>query len=260
MMTSSIARTALWIGVSVLHFNCGRALPPDVTLKTVEDTKSPLQFEENHGQADSRAKYIARAGALNLFMTGDQAIVVFPDGSPRPPAVSLELLGSDRTPAVGSRALSGTSNYFIGNDPARWLTNVPTYSEVTYFDVYDGIDWVFRGNNSQSQLEYDFIVTPGADPHDISVHISGADSIDLTDGRQLAIQVSGRRLVMNNLSMFQSIDGERNEVAGHYVMKGPDVVGFAIDDRYDSTRPLIIDPVSHTQHTSEESTKTAGSL
>jgi len=176
-------------------------------------------------------------------MTDDQAIVVFPDGSPRPSVVSLELLGSDRTPAVGSRALSGTSNYFIGDDPARWLTNVPMYSEVTYFDVYNGIDWVFRGNNSQSQLEYDFIVAPGADPRNISIRISGADSINLTDGRQLAIEVSGRRLLMNNLSMFQSIDGEQRQIAGHYVMKGPDVIGFEIDNRYDSTRPLIIDPV-----------------
>ena len=176
-------------------------------------------------------------------MTDDQAIVVFAVGSSRRSAVTLELIGSERTPAVGSRRLSGTTNYFIGHDPARWLTNVPTYSEVTYFDVYDGIDWVFRGNNSQSQLEYDFIVAPGADPHNISLRISGADSIDLTNGRQLSIQVSGRRLVMNNLSMFQSINGERSDVAGHYIKKGPDAIGFEIDNQYDSTRPLIIDPV-----------------
>jgi hypothetical protein len=176
-------------------------------------------------------------------MTDDQAIVVFAVGSSRPSAVNLELIGSERTPAVGSRPLSGTTNYFIGHDPARWLTNVPTYAEVAYFDVYDGIDWVFHGNNSQSQLEYDFVVAPGADPHDISLRISGADSIDLTDGRQLAVEVSGRRMLMNNLSMFQSIDGEHRRVAGHYIKKGPDVIGFEIDNQYDSTRPLIIDPV-----------------
>ena len=243
MTTSNIARTALWIGVCALDVNCGRALPQHSTPQTVQHARSPLQFEENHGQAGPRAKYIARAGDLNLFMTDDQANVVFAVGSSRPSAVSLELIGAGRTPAVGSKPLPGTTNYFIGDDPARWLTNVPTYSEVTYFAVYDGIDWVFRGNNSQTQLEYDFIVAPGADPHNISLRISGADSIDLTDGRQLSIQVSGRRLVMNNLSMFQSINGERSDVAGHYIKKGPDVIGFEIDNQYDSTRPLIIDPV-----------------
>jgi hypothetical protein len=243
MTTSNIARRALWISICALHVNCGGALPRDLTPETARHARRPLQFEKNQGQADPRAKYIARAGELNLFMTDDQPLVVFAAGSSRPSAVSLQLIGSGRTPAVGSKPLSGTTNYFIGHDPARWLTNVPTYSEVAYFDVYDGIDWVFHGNSSQSQLEYDFIVAPGADPHNISLRISGADSIDLTDGRQLAIEVSGRRMLMNNLSMFQSIDGEQKQVAGHYVMKGPDVIGFEIDNRYDSTRPLIIDPV-----------------
>jgi hypothetical protein len=213
------------------------------TSERVQYTKSLLRFEENHGQADPRARYIARAGELNLFITDDTTLVVSAGGPSRPFPVSLELIGAERTPPVGSKPRSGTTNYFIGHDPARWLTNVPAYAEVTYFDVYDGIDWLFRGNNSRSQLEFDFIVAPGADPRDISIRVSGADSVDLTDGRQLAIDVSGSRLSMNNLSMFQSIDGEHRQVPGHYVMKGPDVIGFEIDNSYDSTRPLIIDPV-----------------
>jgi len=213
------------------------------TSERVQHTKSLLRFEENQGQADPRARYIARAGELNLFITDDTTLVVSAGGPSRPLPVSLELIGAERTPPVGSKPRSGTTNYFIGHDPVRWLTNVPTYAEVTYFDVYDGIDWLFRGNNSQSQLEFDFIVAAGADPRDISIRVSGADSIDLTDGRQLAIDVSGSRLSMNNLSMFQSIDGEHRQVPGHYVMKSPDVIGFEIDNSYDSTRPLIIDPV-----------------
>jgi hypothetical protein len=52
--------------------------------------------------------------------------------------------------------LPGTSNYFIGNDPAKWRTNVPTYAKVKYEEIYSGIDLVYYGN--QRQLEYDFIV------------------------------------------------------------------------------------------------------
>jgi hypothetical protein len=56
---------------------------------------------------------------------------------------------------TGTDELAGTSNYFIGNDPAKWRTNVPTYAKVKYEGIYPGIDLVYYGN--QRQLEYDFI-------------------------------------------------------------------------------------------------------
>jgi hypothetical protein len=60
---------------------------------------------------------------------------------------------------VGLEALPGTANYFIGNDPSRWRTDVPTYAKVEFPDVYPGVDLVFHGR--QRQLEYDFVVAPG---------------------------------------------------------------------------------------------------
>ena len=66
---------------------------------------------------------------------------------------------------TGVDELAGTSNYFIGNDPAKWRTNVATYAKVKYEGIYSGIDLVYYGN--QRQLEYDFIVAPGADPRRI---------------------------------------------------------------------------------------------
>src|SRR5216683_1372288 len=76
---------------------------------------------------------------------------------------------------TGTDELTGTNNYFIGNDPAKWRSNVQTYAKVKYEGIYSGIDLVYYGN--QRQLEYDFIVAPGADPHRIQFDVGGAKRI-----------------------------------------------------------------------------------
>jgi len=72
----------------------------------------------------------------------------------------------------GAEELPGKSNYFIGNDPKKWRTNVPNYAQVKYRGVYPGVDLVYYGNQG-GQLEYDFVVAPGADPAAIRFALSG---------------------------------------------------------------------------------------
>ena len=81
----------------------------------------------------------------------------------------MKLVGANPNPEVtGENELPGKSSYFIGNDPSKWRTNVPTYAKVKYEEVYPGIDLVYYGNpGAPGQLEYDFVVAPGADPRAI---------------------------------------------------------------------------------------------
>ena len=75
----------------------------------------------------------------------------------------MHLVGANPSPqAVGLDELPGKANYFIGNNPQNWHTNIPTYAKVQYRDVYPGIDLIYYGN--QRQLEYGFVVAHGADP------------------------------------------------------------------------------------------------
>ena len=69
--------------------------------------------------------------------------------------------------------MPGKSHYFIGNDPAKWRTNIPTFARVKYEGVYPGMDIVYYGN--QGQLEYDFVVAPGADPGLVTLAFEGAE-------------------------------------------------------------------------------------
>lgn len=85
-----------------------------------------------------------------------------------PTLLRLKLVGAN--PKAGIAALDelpGRSNYFLGNDPKKWRTNVPNYAKVKYQSVYPGVDLVYYGN--PRQLEYDFVVAPGADPNVITL-------------------------------------------------------------------------------------------
>src|SRR5208282_6759909 len=74
--------------------------------------------------------------------------------------------------------LPGKSNYFIGNNPRNWRTNVPAYAKVRYAAVYPGVDLIYYGN--RRALEYDFVLAPGADPSQIRLKVAGADSISVS--------------------------------------------------------------------------------
>src|SRR5271166_3929377 len=83
----------------------------------------------------------------------------------------MRLVGANAKAAVmGADEFPGKSNYFIGNDPKKWRTNVPNYAQVKYQNVYPGVDLVYYGNQG-GQLEYDFVVAPGADPSAIKLDV-----------------------------------------------------------------------------------------
>jgi len=73
----------------------------------------------------------------------------------------MRLVGANASVAVTGAELPGKSNYFVGNDSKKWRTNVPTYAKVRYAGVYPGVELVYYGNQG-GQLEYDFVVAPGA--------------------------------------------------------------------------------------------------
>ena len=142
--------------------------------------------------------------------------------------------------AAGHDELPGKSNYFIGNDPAKWRTNISTYAKVKYEGVYPGVDLVYYGN--QGQLEYDFVVAPGADPGLVTLAFEGARDVHIDARGELVLGVEGGEVRQHKPVVYQEVAGVKQEVAGRYVMKGTRQVGFRVA-AYDPSRPLIIDPV-----------------
>ena len=102
--------------------------------------------------------------------------------------VRMTFEGADpQAEVVGLDKLPGIVNYFIGDDPSKWRTNIPTYQKVAYKNVYDGIDLVYYGN--QGQLEYDLIVAPGADPSQIKLALDGAEQIAVDEQGDLVLSL-----------------------------------------------------------------------
>src|SRR2546427_10877757 len=129
--------------------------------------KLPLTFEANRGQTDTQVKFLSRGQGYTLFLTSTETVFVLTKSeppakrdtfrllkpAPRQPkpmtraVVRMKLVGANPVPRVaGLEELPGKANYFIGNDPKKWRTNVPTYARVEYKDVYPGVNLVYYGN------------------------------------------------------------------------------------------------------------------
>jgi uncharacterized protein (TIGR03437 family) len=198
----------------------------------------PISFERNQGQVDKRVKFVARAGSYQLFLT-DRGAVMALDGQ-RHASLALRLLQANRAPNITALDQQrGVSNYLIGADPSKWVTDVNHYGKIRYERVYPGVDVVYYGK--ERQLEHDFIVAPGADYRKIRFDFEGARSLRLESNGDLAIQTSEGEVRQLRPSLYQEISGERKLVAGGYRIEGREVSFYV--GAYDRSRPLIIDPI-----------------
>ncbi len=217
--------------------------------------KIPLHFELNQGQTDSDVQFISRSGNHALLLKQNESQLVLPnrkmspDGksqTERADVLKMSLAGANESTIVeGLEALPGRTNYFMGNDPAKWQSEVPTYKKVKYSGVYEGIDLVYYGN--QQQLEYDFVVAPHADPGVIALSYENASDLKVDKRGDLLVRVGKHDIRQHAPVTYQEVDGVRNVIESKYVVRRNNSaskreVGIAIGE-YDSNKPLIIDPV-----------------
>jgi len=153
----------------------------------------------------------------------------------------MRLVGANPHPKVTPlEELPGKSNYFLGNDPSKWRTNVRNYARVRYEQVYPGIDLVFYGN--QGQLEFDFIVAPGANPRAITLSFPTADELELDPKEDLLVQAKGGSVLLRKPVVYQEATGKRQGIASRYVLERNELIAFELGT-YDTTKDLFIDPM-----------------
>ncbi len=152
----------------------------------------------------------------------------------------MKLVGANPAPRLtGVEELPGKVNYLIGNDPHAWHTGIPIYSRVRSAQVYPGVDLVFHGD--ERQLEYDFIVSPGADPNRMALRITGAKQIELNQSGDLVLHTSSSQVLMHKPVIYQPVGAERRPVEGAFALRANGDVGFQLA-AYDRSQPLVIDP------------------
>lgn len=205
----------------------------------------PLIFEPNHGQADPGVKFLARGSGYSLFLDNSGAVLGMRTGSSTTGRserfVRMKLVGASVSAIPrGTDPLPGKTNYLIGNDPRNWHQAIPQFAGVHYDNVYPGIDLVFYGN--QGHLEYDFKVAPGADPSQAELQFDGAGKLELDHGDLILSGKNDRGLRLQAPQVYQRDGDRRIQVAGRFVLRSANRVGFEIGT-FDRDRELVIDPV-----------------
>jgi hypothetical protein len=201
----------------------------------------PLSFEPNQGQAPSTVEFLSRGSGYALFLTPGKVVLNLERQQPEAVADTLRmsLIGANaKAHAVGLAPQPGVVSYFVGNDPKNWRSGIPTYGKVNYAQIYPGVDLVFYGN--QRQLEYDFVVAPGADPSRIAWRIDGARA-RVDAGGDLVLNALNGPASFKKPVLYQ-LDGDtKTSVEGSFAVAG-NHVRFRLGS-YDHSKALIIDPV-----------------
>jgi hypothetical protein len=200
----------------------------------------PLSFERQ--EEGGRERYVAQGQGYAIGLEKGRASIGLAAGrTTRGGAgklISIEFAGGKESSAIPGDELPGKVNRYFGNDPRQWKTGIATFGKVAYKDIYPGIDIVYYGN--QKQLEFDFVVRPGADPGAIRMKVGGAGSLTV-DGSGALMLDQNRDLRIALPAVYQEVRGVRTKIAGHYQIRGHDEVAFAVKS-WDRTQPLVIDP------------------
>ena len=219
---------------------------PDTQQIRTAFAQLPLIFEANQGQTDPRVKFLARGSGYGLFLTADEAVLTLQNGEsrkesqPQSSVVRMQLSGASAASIAGNELLPGKSNYFIGNSPAKWHRGIPQYARVRYRGVYPGIDLVYYGK--QGKLEYDFEVSPGADPSQVALRFRGVDGLAIGENGELVLQTRDGDVKFQAPNVYQESGEKKEPISGRFVLRGKDTAGFELGS-YDRSRTLVIDPV-----------------
>jgi len=233
----------------------------------------PLAFDANAGQTDPQVKYLARGRGYSLFLTASEAVIRLKPhhtsgvqealhrrttglplvrggrkkAAPRRPALSpgravvrMAMIGANPEARISaSGQLPGKTNYFVGRDPAKWRTNVPQYSRIEYADIYPGVNLAYHGRGQQ--LEFDYVISPGADAGRIAMGFSGVEGLATDESGDLIVSSAGGDIRMQRPVAYQESRGAREPVQARFRVEQGSRVQFELGS-YDRSRELVIDP------------------
>ncbi|MBT1690659.1 DUF7948 domain-containing protein [Dawidia soli] len=235
-----------------------------ISINAFSQGNQDLRFIENKGQWDKKHDFQARVpgGRLGVSATGFSILLLDmeelehrhlqshgkveessghgPDAPVDGHYFQINLVGADpHAKPVAETPLDGYDNYFLGADPQRWVRNAMAYATVLYPDVYPGID--LRVSSLGTNLKYDFIVRPGADPSQIRLRYDGTFGVE-QDHDALAIKTAVGSLTEEKPYCYQARGAENQTVPSAYTLNN-EVVSFRFPDGYDASRTLVIDPL-----------------
>jgi hypothetical protein len=261
----TLASTGLLITVAVLLSIClGQGGSPIALLNqpSVYLGQVSLWFEPNEVQLNGGESFVGRAAGGTFYFGSSEIVLVLsgsktkeraevstrlPEGVSPPPLLNVLRLSfvnaNPNTALTGGGLLAGKANYLLGKDPSKWRTNLPTFSNLTYSNIYPGIDLTYSGTGSQ--LKGTYTVGTNADPGLIRWRYDGASNVLIDRFGNLQISLTsakdGTVVTERTPIAWQDIDGQREPVLVNYLLHSDGTLGFVLG-KYDKNRPLTIDP------------------
>lgn len=202
---------------------------------SVQRVNLPLSFEPNRGQAPAEVSYLARGRSYNLYLGSGETVFAGRNHS----RLRTRLSGANPSASIAGEAPQDSyTSYFLGNDPAQWRTAVPNFATVRYAGVYPGIDLVYY--EKAGDLEYDWVVAPGADPQRIAMAFESAGQVRIDRQGDLVVRAAGNEYRHKKPVIYQEVAGKRVPVEGRWTLHGNEA-GFHLGS-YDRGKALVIDP------------------
>jgi uncharacterized protein (TIGR03437 family) len=183
----------------------------------------PIRFEPARGGG-----FVVRTPAGPHYLTPSAALRLSPN-------LEMRLPGHRRADPRTANLLPGLTNDLRGDTP-QWRTGISQYGGIRYRRVYPGIDLVYHA--SQSSIEFDFELSPGASPDSISLEFHGARGLEISAMGDLIVHTPDRDFSFHAPRILQA----GHPVAGGYCLLNATRAGFRVG-AYDRKQPLIIDPV-----------------
>ena len=204
--------------------------------------RPPLFFEENSGQLDSQVRYVARTRRADVFLTRNAAVFAL-RGTTIDATDSFSIHWADSRPDVvvaGEQQLAGNAHYFIGNDPSKWQTGIPTFGKVRYRQLYRGVDLIFYGR--EGEVEFDLELQPGAAVDGTRLFFEGVDSLQVADQGDLVLRIHDREIRQRRPRAYPKDADTSSEIRAWYELNGSKEVAIRLGP-HDSSRGVVIDPV-----------------
>ncbi|MEP7353968.1 MAG: SBBP repeat-containing protein [Acidobacteriota bacterium] len=196
----------------------------------------PVFFEPNHGQFEASVQYVGRMADVPIGLFADGVGFEATSKKTNPAPIRMRFLGMEGNARwTGMVASPGVSNYLTS---AGSVTQVERYQKARANNIYSGIDVEVHG--AGSQMEYDFIVHPGADPSRIRYSVDGS-GVDLDPKGELVMHAGTFELHNHAPQLYQELNGVRTPVEGHFAVHDH-VVSFKVG-KYDTRHALVIDPI-----------------
>jgi len=233
----------------------GKSIPEFHVAQTIKEM--PLAFTQNKGQWPDTIFFKANTGTATMWFSRCRAYYQFTRQKPHGEGIIQDRVVPDNietimikasfvganpiSTAVGQDLMAYKCNFFLGNDPLKWQTDVPNYNSIVFRDIYSGIDLKYYGN--RRQMEYDFIVSPWADPSQIAINYEGADSISVNNDGDLVVATDWGKVVEHKPLVYQILENQCVPVECTYSLIGENTFGFEFKNGYNAAFALVIDPV-----------------